>query len=135
MQRELDFRMMKCKFAFRLRNRGYLPSFYRRIMDKVKWCDRAKHCTINQPNTTIPLIFRLTYCNNFMEGKRIRNALLKHWNALPAHLQTNEPILCWKAQRKLKLYATKADHQKFNEDEENPKKKIKFTSSPISTRK
>ena len=22
-------------------------------MNKVKWCDRAKHCTINQPNTTI----------------------------------------------------------------------------------
>jgi len=63
---ELDFHMMKCKFAFRLRNHSYLPSFYRCIMDKVKWCDRAKHRTINQPNTTIPLIFRLTYRNNFM---------------------------------------------------------------------
>ena len=48
------------------------------------------------------------------------------------HLQTNKPLICWKTQHKLKLYTIKADHQKFNKDEENPWKKIKFSSFPVS---
>ena len=106
-----DFNDMLYKFALRLLNRGYLPSTYRRIFKLVRWIDRTRHREIRPPKTGIPLIFRFQFRNNDVEGRVLLKIITKYWNLLPPCFKDTRPLICWTVQRKLWLFATKADHQ------------------------
>ncbi len=132
---ESDYKDMLYKFALCLLNCGYLPSTYRRIFKRVKWEDRTYHRQLRPRRIGIPLIFRMRYMGNDREGTFLLKCLVKYWDLLPNHFQQVCPFICWTTQRKLNLFATKADHQKIVDNNItyglHPRKKIKFLPTPV----